>query len=333
MRRKMKDRWNDDDRIYLGLSIKEKLFPTILGGIVGDALGVPVEFKDRNLEVNGMTGYGTYNQPPGTWSDDSSLTLCLIENLIEENGEIELMEKFTSYREDGYWTPHGHMFDIGRTTDEAIERFLKEKNVRQCGGITEFDNGNGALMRISPLVFILCNEKDFTTRKREIERWAELTHAHPRSTLACIVYIQFLIHLFNNNTPARAFERATETCRSELSKDIKYRDELVHYRRVFDQSILDAKKEDIISDGYVVHSLEAALWCFFKHTNYRDAVLEAVNLGGDTDTIAFLTGTLAGMCYEINSIPEEWINTLTRKQDILDLCERFFQYCYKRAAQ
>ena len=146
-RRTIPFQWNEDNHLS---NFRKRLYSTIIGGIIGDALGVPVEFKARNLNITGMTGYGTYNQPPGTWSDDTSLTLCLMENLIEEKDETELMKKFAAYRE-GYWTPYGSMFDIGRATDDAIERFKRGVPIEQCGGATEFDNGNGALMRISPL--------------------------------------------------------------------------------------------------------------------------------------------------------------------------------------
>ncbi|MED1739607.1 ADP-ribosylglycohydrolase family protein [Bacillus swezeyi] len=320
--------WNDDNRIS---TIKKRLFSTIIGGIIGDALGVPAEFKARNLNITGMTGYGTYNQPPGTWSDDTSLTLCLMENLIEENDETELMKKFAAYRE-GYWTPYGRMFDIGRATDEAIERFRRGAPIEKCGGASEFDNGNGALMRISPLAFTLWNEPDFLKRKTEIERWAFLTHRHPRSTLGCIIYIECLIELFHQHPPKEAYQKAVHLCLKNLA-GTEYENEFAAYQRILNEEVDFLKREEIMSDGYVVHSLEAALWCFLNHDRYSDAVLEAVNLGEDTDTIAFITGTLAGMHHKLEGIPEEWINALARKGDIMELCERFFQLCVKKAEQ
>ncbi|MFY4775172.1 ADP-ribosylglycohydrolase family protein [Metabacillus sp. RGM 3146] len=326
----MLDRWDADDRIFLTLRIKKRLFPTLIGGIVGDALGVPVEFEPRGINISGMTGYGTYNQPPGTWSDDTSLTLCLIENLIEEKDEYGLMEKFMEYR-NGYWTPYGRMFDIGLATDDAIERYKNGIPLNECGGASVSDNGNGALMRISPLIFTLFHEPDFNKRLQEIERVAEITHAHPRSTMGCILYIQLLFYLFHNYAPLAAFDHTLKTCIQGLSSNEKYKTEFEHYRRIFDRSILDLSINEIKSDGYVVHSLEAAIWCFLIHDNYRQAVLEAVNLGGDTDTIAFITGTLAGMRYKIESIPEEWIDALARKQDIDDLLNRFTEFCGRKA--
>ncbi|WP_425531930.1 ADP-ribosylglycohydrolase family protein [Bacillus glycinifermentans] len=323
----MLDQLNDNDHFFY--RNKSRLLPTILGGIIGDALGVPVEFKARNmLNIKGMTGFGTYNQPPGTWSDDTSLTLCLMENLIEGQDEIGLMKKFIAYRE-GYWTPYGRMFDIGRATDEAIERFQRGASIDECGGKSEFDNGNGALMRIAPLAFTLCSEPDFSKRKTEVERWAVITHRHLRSTLGCIFYIEFLIRLFHDDGPFEAYQKAVDLCVKRLA-GTEYEGEFKAYERIISRELPDLQKKDIFSDGYVVHSLEAALWCFLNHDDYSEAVLSAVNLGEDADTISFLTGTMAGMHHRMNGIPEEWINALARKEDIFDLCERFLQFCVKK---
>lgn len=330
LRRTMEQRWDDDDRIFLGLKIKRRLLPTIIGGIVGDALGVPVEFKERDLSVKSMIGYGTYNQPPGTWSDDTSLTMCLIENILDKKDEFDLMQKFVAYHDNGYWTPYGEMFDIGRTTVEAIHKFKEGIPANQCGGTSEYDNGNGALMRISPLVFTLWDEFDFQKRVKEIERICYVTHRHPRSTLGCIIYVEFLINLFHSNPPLKAYEMTINQC-EDLLKNNEYAKEFAYFERILDKSIIESNRNAITSDGYTVHSLEAAFWCFFNHDNYVDSVLAAVNLGGDTDTIALLTGTMAGMYYKIESIPEEWINQLARKDDVLNTCKRFLTYCYKEA--
>lgn len=112
----------------------------------------------------------------------------------------------------------------------------------------------------------------------------------------------------------------------------EYEGEFKAYGRIISRKLPDLQKKDIFSDGYVVHSLEAALWCFLNHDDYSEAVLSAVNLGEDADTISFLTGTMAGMYHRMNGIPEEWINALARKEDIFDLCERFLflQFCVKK---
>ncbi|WP_225983599.1 MULTISPECIES: ADP-ribosylglycohydrolase family protein [Bacillaceae] len=312
-------------------TMKEKIYSTIIGGIIGDALGVPVEFKARNAGVTDMIGYGTYNMPPGTWSDDTSLTMCLIENLIAGKDENDLMNRFVSYQDKGYWTPYGEMFDIGIATANAISRYKQGVPAVQCGGKTEYDNGNGALMRIVPLVFTLSKEPDAQTRKKEIERIAHVTHGHPRSTLGTIIYVEFLLNMYDQHSPLESLEIALNTCWEQLGSENEYQQEFASYERIFSLSLLEADRDDIRSDGYVVHSLEAALWCFFKSQTYEDAVLEAVNLGNDTDTIAFITGTIAGMYYGMKNIPEKWVNALVSQDKIIDHCDRFYGYCVEKA--
>ncbi|WP_371410959.1 ADP-ribosylglycohydrolase family protein [Bacillus pseudomycoides] len=154
-----------------------------------------------------MSGYGTYNQPPGTWSDDTSLTLCLIENLIKEESISILMDKFIKYKKEGHWTQLGKMFDIGRTTNDAIIRFEEGYSPEKCGGKAEFDNGNGAIMRIAPLAFILLyNEFDFVKEVEMIKRYTEITHAHPRAIVGSIIYIECLIRLYHINDEIQGIE-------------------------------------------------------------------------------------------------------------------------------
>ncbi|MEW4285806.1 ADP-ribosylglycohydrolase family protein [Priestia koreensis] len=325
------ERWDADDRSYLALRIKRRLIPAIMGGVIADAIGVPVEFMGRGgFNITGITGYGTYNQPPGTWSDDTTMTFCLMENLMEEQDLEGLMRKFADWRDHGYMTPHGHMFDIGRTTEQSVDRFLSGFSADQWGGGLESDNGNGALMRISPLVFLLFKEFNFDNRLKLVEEIAHVTHRHPRSTLGCVFYVEFLLGLFNNNKPLKAYKQAAEICLNYL-KGTKYEKEFPAYERVLNLSIPDLSKDEIVSDGYVVHSLEAALWSFLKHDNYRDIVLEAVNLGGDTDTIGLIAGTMAGMCYHKEGLPEEWLNEIVKKDELLEICKRYFDFCTEKA--
>ncbi|TWK35910.1 ADP-ribosyl-[dinitrogen reductase] glycohydrolase [Bacillus paralicheniformis] len=119
----------------------------------------------------------------------------------------------------------------------------------------------------------------------------------------------------------------------ENLRGTEYENEFSSYKRILNDDIASVKRENIMSDGYVVHSLEAALWCFLNYDRYSDAVLEAVNLGEDTDTIAFITGTMAGMYDQMESISEEWITALARIDDILDLSERFTQFCFEKSKQ
>jgi ADP-ribosylglycohydrolase len=304
--------------LNMELAIKEQVFGALYGGIVGDALGVPFEYKKRgSFAASSMEGFGTYNQEPGTWSDDSSLTLCLVENFVEAGDPAALMEKFLRFADRGYWTPRGEVFDIGNTTRTAINRYMAGFPPAECGPEAETDNGNGALMRIAPVVLSFMGSPDFSfdALAKTVADYARVTHAHPRSTLGCIIYVFLLYRLSCYDTFEEALEETIKTCQSNL-KNTAYYEEMDAYSRIFNRKIPSLRREDVYSGGYVVHTLEAALWCMARHGNYRDTVLAAVNLGDDTDTTAAVAGTMAGLRYSYSGIPPGWVSMLARKEDI-----------------
>lgn len=175
--------------------MENKLYSSIIGFIIGDALGVPVEFKSRaELKENpvvDMREYGTYNQPKGTWSDDSTMTLCLAESLANRLDYNDICSKFLDWVDNGYMTPHGELFDIGMSTRKAIQNYWTGVPPLQCGGMSEFDNGNGSLMRVLPLAFYTMG-MTLTKKFEIIENISSLTHGHIRSKIACAIYVQFV---------------------------------------------------------------------------------------------------------------------------------------------
>jgi len=306
--------------------LRERVFDTLYGGIIGDLMGVPVEFKQRGtFHVQDVMGYGTYNQPPGTWSDDTSLTLCLVENIIENGNTKTLMNKFVQYMEQGYLTPFGEMFDIGITTAEAVSNYKKGVPPAKCGKTGEFDNGNGTLMRIAPLVFVVMHELDFIKRKELVHQYTEITHGHPRSIVGSIIYIELLLSLYRNNSLEFALNEVYNLLQNYLQHELC--SELNAYTRIFDENFLNIPENDIKSSGYIVHSLEAAIWCVGNSSTFKEAILKAVNLGEDTDTVAAMTGALAGMCNQMDEIPGEWLNSIVKKQEIDDIIEDFYEFC------
>lgn len=283
-----------------------KIYDAVMGLIVGDALGVPVEFKIRDtFHVDDMIGYGTYNQPPGTWSDDSSLTLATMESIIRK-GKIDpadIMLNFSRWLNYAEFTPYGEVFDVGGTTEAAIRRFQNGIEPLKCGLNHYKHNGNGSLMRILPLAL-------FPSSMNDINEISSLTHAHEISKRACRRYVGTAEQLLKGRT---------------VSECISYSGIWV---KEFDRipKIYKLNRDEIKSTGYVVDTLEAALWCVYHTRSYRDCVLTAVNLGGDTDTIAAVAGGLAGIVYGCggeSGIPDEWIAQIARKDWISDLCERF----------
>ena len=138
---------------------EEKVLGGILGFVVADALGVPVEFEDREYlrlyPVTNMRGYGSYDVPAGSWSDDSSMTLCALESLTHGLDYDDMMSRFLRWADEGYMTPHGEVFDMGKTTREALLRYAQGIPALECGASSEWENGNGSLMRMLPVAFYL----------------------------------------------------------------------------------------------------------------------------------------------------------------------------------
>lgn len=315
--------------------MESKLIHSAIFGIaIGDALGVPVEFMDRKYlnenPVRDMLAYGTHNQPAGTWSDDSSLTFCLAETLADKYDLKKLANRFINWYEHSYWTPLGEVFDVGVATSKAIYRLEQGVNPVMAGGADESDNGNGSLMRILPLLFYI-KDMEIEDRFRYISDVSSLTHRHIRSVIGCFIYLEFALQLLKSVDKFEAFLQTKDTINNFLNNNpICSDNEINKYHRILMNPISDYDikpiyeytEDEIVSSGYVVHSLEAALWCIFKENNFEKTVLRAVNLGSDTDTTAAIAGGLAGLLYGFDTIPQIWIDQLARKDDIFDLCDK-----------
>lgn len=255
-------------------SLTRSLRDAIWGAAVGDALGVPFEFLSRDsFTCTGMTGYGTHNQPAGTWSDDTAMLLATCDS-IRELGHVDandLLEKFRAWYRDGAYTPDGAVFDIGNTTADALRAGVGKDGA--------WDNGNGSLMRIAPLAF--CDATD-----DEIRVASAITHAHETSTEACVEFVHLL-------------------------RDVAADPDATH--AALAREVADIPRTDIRSGGFVRDTLRAATWCFATTTSYASCVLAAVSLGSDTDTTACVAGALAGTAYGEEAIPAEWREAMRGK--------------------
>jgi ADP-ribosyl-[dinitrogen reductase] hydrolase len=295
---------------------------TLVGLATGDALGVPVEFVNRaslkRKPVCGMNGYGSHNQPPGTWSDDSSLSFCLAESLIAGFNPDHSAELFIRWKNEGYWGAHNQVFDIGITTSKALSAIEHGKAPELAGGTGEFDNGNGSLMRMAPLLFHIY-DKPLAERFDKIRVVSSVTHRHIRSVTACIIYLEFARLLFAGCELFQAYQSIKEILPTQLLGWGVPISELEIYHRILIEDISLHDESEIKSSGYVVYTLEASLWCLLSSNNYADAVLKAVNLGDDTDTTGAICGALAGLYYGMDGIPKEWLDVLVRRNDIIDL--------------
>lgn len=302
----------------------------LFGLAVGDALGVPVEFQNRDIlkrnPVVDMREFGSHGQPAGTWSDDSSLAFCLAESLSKEYNLEDIANKFLQWYNAEIWTPHGRVFDIGIATRQAIYQISKGTNPTLCGGFEENDNGNGSLMRILPLAFYLQDETNLSVIFHKTKEVSSITHAHFRSVFACFVYIVYTLEILKGSEKSIAYQNMQFKVNGFIAKNGFNKKEIQLFNRILNKNISDFSEDEIHSTGYVLYSLEASFWCTLNSNSYEETVLKAVNLGDDTDTTAAIAGGLAGLIYGFENIPENWKNQLARKNDILELCDKLESY-------
>ncbi len=243
----------------------------ILGQSVADALGVPYEFRARGtFTCTDMVGFGSHHQPAGTWSDDTSMALCICDS-VRELGRIDtedIRQRFVRWYRDGAYTVDG-LFDIGGACARALDQG------HGCAG--EWDNGNGSLMRTVPLAFTDATDD-------EVRAVSAITHAHATSTELCVALVRIARELVRGAAPCDAVPDAA--------------------------ALAARPQAEIRSGGFVRDTYEAALWCLLTTSTYEDCVLTAVNLGDDTDTTAAVAGALAGIVYEAEAIPARWLSAL-----------------------
>jgi ADP-ribosyl-[dinitrogen reductase] hydrolase len=297
----------------------------LFGLAIGDALGVPVEFKSREelkrFPVKGMRAFGSWNQPQGTWSDDSSLAFCLVESLCTEYNLDDIAEKFIQWKANGYWGAHHKVFDIGGATRFAIDRLIKGTSPLLSGGMNEDDNGNGSLMRILPLLFYIQHMPQ-KERYQRIKEVSSITHAHFRSVFSCFIYIEMALLILNKHSIEESYLVMQKTVKGFAKENEFNIHEVKLFSNLLEGNIAKQKEKNIHSGGYVLNTLEASIWCLLNTGSYKDAVLKAVNLGGDTDTTACVTGGLAGLFYGYKNIPQDWVQVIARYKDIENLCEQ-----------
>lgn len=303
----------------------------ILGFAIGDAMGVPNEFchRDKLVEkpVTEMIGYGSHDVPKGSWSDDTSMTLATMDSIIEKKqiDTEDIGAKFLEWLKEAKYTPTNDVFDIGRTTLKALARF--EAHLRpasECGGDREMDNGNGSLMRMLPIVYYayyknLSEEKVFDL----VKEVSGITHRHEISIMGCFIYVLFANELLNKKTKEDAYEKIKAIDYSKYFSE----ETIEKYKRILNAHIATFALEEISSSGYVVHTLEAVIWIIFNTYNFNSAIIGAINLGNDTDTIGACVGGLAGIIYTLKDINPRWEKDLIKYEYIREMCLKFDEAC------
>ena len=297
----------------------------IIGLAIGDAMGVPLEFciRERLMAnpITEMLGYGSHNVPKGSWSDDTSMTLCLIDS-INKTGKIipkDIADNFVKWAEEAEYTPTGKRFDIGRTCLSAIVNYERGTAPTEAGLNNDFSNGNGSLMRISPLIYYCYskkfNEEDIYYIVKDV---SSITHRHEISIMGCFIYVLFGIELLKSKDLSKAYNKIREVNYSMFSDNC-----ISKYNRIIENQIEKYNLNEIKSTGYVVDTLEATLWTLLTTNSYDSAIIKAINLGNDTDTVGACVGGLAGIYYGIDNINKNWIKEIQKYDYLIEMCNKF----------
>lgn len=299
------------------MSLAEKISGGLVGLLVGDALGVPYEFHQREeipaaaqIEFTPPPGFRRSHRgvPPGTWSDDGAHALILLASLLDR-GKVDLDDlgsRMIDWYNTGYKAVAGHVFDVGLQTAQAIDRLARGVPAAEAGSRDEQANGNGSLMRVLPLA--LWHKGSAEDLVADAHRQSLLTHGHMRSQVCCALYCLWARYTLEElNDPWR---EAVSTLRGIYAKDSQAREELEWSIRPDDKT---DGPPDVNGSGYVVDCLRSARWAL-QAGDYEHVVKAAVSLGNDTDTTACVAGGIAGLRDGVNAIPERWRNALRGKE-------------------
>ena len=297
----------------------------IIGHAVGDAMGFPTEFSKREELLQNpvieMIDSPDVGQPAGSWSDDTAMEIATNDSFIQKKyfDYKDIMDKWVKWISKSEYTPTGVAFDIGRTCLKAIKKYCNGTAPLQCGSTSINENGNGSLMRILPVALYAYSKKlDDTSIHKLTNEVSSLTHAHEVSRLGCYIYVQFIICLLKGNTKQEAYKHI---------QNLDYRsfrmDSIHHYARILNEQIEFQILDNIKSTGYIVDTLESAMWIFMNAQHYKEAIIASTNIGGDTDTIGAIVGSMAGIYYGFDSIPSNWLNKLQRKEYLMELADKF----------
>lgn len=298
----------------------------IIGFAIGDALGVPFEFKTRqqlkDCTITDMKGFGTYNVPKGTWSDDTSMTLATMDSVIQQ-GKIDtedMASKFLKWFRKAEYTATGKVFDIGTTTLQALAKYeLNIDKARNCGLSDELSNGNGSLMRILPIAYYCYNKNSSDDEvKRIVQEVSSITHSHEISIFGCYLYVKFAIELLKGKSLVESYFTIKTHDYSTFNKQV-----VCKYDRILKDEINQLPVDEIKSTGYIVDTLETVFWLVLNSSDYNETIKNAVYLGEDTDTVSACTGGILGIYYGINAINKNWLEDLLKLDYIEKLCKEF----------
>lgn len=290
----------------------------LAGLAVGDALGTTLEFKSPGTfqPLTDMLGGGRFHLKPGQWTDDTSMALCLADSLVTCQGfdPIDQMQRYIRWYREGLWSSTGSCFDIGNTVSQALHKFERTGDP-YSGSSDPYSAGNGSLMRLAPIPMVFARNPELLDEYAALS--SRTTHAAPAAVDACCYYAALTAAALTG-MDKKALLSENFALIPGLLEAKPLHPEIAE---IASGSFKHRQPPQIKGTGFVVRSLEAALWAFYTSNDFRSGCLLAANLGDDADTTAAIYGQLAGAYYGLAGIPEEWVGKLSLLDDILRLAE------------
>lgn len=303
----------------------------VIGLAIGDAMGISTQFNERDTlldkPVTKMMPRVRDGIPKGAWSDSTSLTIATMDAIMRKGIDYTaIADNFVKWFTTNQFCSVQESFGVGNTTLKALVHYTQHlEEAYECGLDGIQDNGNGSLKRILPIAYYCfvtkCSEKEIF---EIVKKSSSITHAHEISICGCYIYVRYLMNLLRGNNKFSALNQVRDLDYSMFSKST-----LDVYQRVLKIDFMQLNIEDIQSSGYIVDSLEAAIWCFLQSSNYNECIIATTNIGGDTSSIGAIAGSLAGIFYGFSSIPKRYLEDLRKKEYLEKVCEGYEEYLKK----
>ncbi len=294
----------------------------LMGLACGDAVGTAVEFEAPGTfePLRDMTGGGAFGLEPGQWTDDTSMALCLAASLVEKGWDPrDQMERYVRWWRDGYYSSTGECFDIGSATHAALSKFVRTREPF-CGSEDPFSAGNGSLMRLAPVpMFYAAHPEEAIEKAAESSR---TTHATATAVDACRYFAGLLVSALRGAPKEQLLEPFHSPCAGFWQTHSLHPE----IAEVAGGSFRWREPPEIQGVGFVVRSLEAALWAFDRSGSFEEAVLKAANLGRDADTTAAICGQIAGAHYGAGGIPPHWLSRLCMREEVERLADALYEW-------
>jgi ADP-ribosyl-[dinitrogen reductase] hydrolase len=310
--------------------MKDRFRGALIGLAAGDAVGTTLEFKQPGSfePITDMIGGGPFLLEAGQWTDDTSMAMCLAESLLACDGfnPRDQMERYLRWYQDGYWSSTGACFDIGNTVRAALDRF-RRTGEPYSGSENPRSAGNGSLMRLAPVVLFFSSDPHYAVQRAADS--SRTTHATAAAVDACRYAASLILgalagvqkdKLLGDDYWPPPFINDSPPISPEIAE-------------IAGGSFREKQPPQIKGTGYVVRSLEAALWAFHYTNAFREGCLLAANLGDDADTTAAIYGQFAGAYYGMQNIPQAWRQKLARHEDIVKVADGLFAASQRHAFQ